>query len=417
VRLAHPLWRARGAESALAPHDVRSVHLRTPDTLAPATSGRRRVKHCARGWSLNEEDPQMRLPVPATAIVALTLSSLASAAARADVTTGKPGPLERYPVCEPSAALVVPCTGDTATSCAWVGDNEQSGALFQYTIDADGRLAPAEPFEISLGDAKVGDIEALASDASGVLAIGSHGRKSSCAADNERVAVARLQGDPPTAEKLTGASGFDERKSACETRWIALADDAPQTARALRRDLCAAIAAAENQARSGDASSCAGATLNVEGAVTVPDASGSERLWLGLRAPLVQGLAVLLRAAPAKPGGKRLGFDGIALVDLRGNGIRELTRSPGTLWGIAGTTADSKEKSHLFRLPIERIQSGSVIGGVELVAGGELPPTAEGLIIQPEARRAIVLLDGDTGGSAGTCKKAPQQLTITDLPA
>lgn len=359
----------------------------------------------------------MRPTFPITALFALTISLLVPGGAHADVVVGKPVALERPPVCEPSAALLVPCSGNAATSCAWVGDDEQSAALFQYAIDADGRLAPADPFEISLGEAKVGDVEALASDAGGVLAIGSHGRKKSCAADTERVAVARLQGDPPTAEKLAGAAGFDERKSACETRWIALADDAPATARALRRDLCAAIAAAENAARAGDASSCAGATLDVEGAVTVPDASGSERLWLGLRAPLVQGLAVLLRAAPAKPGGKRLGFDGIALVDLRGNGIRELTKTPGVVWGIAGATADGKEKSRLFRLPMDRLQSGSVLGGVELVAGAELPPTAEGLIVEAEARRAIVLLDGAAGAAGGACKKAPQQLTITELPA
>jgi hypothetical protein len=359
----------------------------------------------------------MRLPFPTTAIAALVLAWLVPGVAGADAVVGKPVALERPPVCEPSAALVVPCTGNAATSCAWVGDDEQGGALFQYAIDADGRLAPAEPFEISLGEAKVGDVEALAGDASGVLAIGSHGRKKSCAADAGRATVVRLQGDPPTAETLSGATGFDERKTACETRWIALADDAPATARALRRDLCAAIAAAENAARPGDASSCAGATLDVEGAVTVPDASGNARLWLGLRAPLVQGLAVLLRAAPAKAGGKRLGFDGIALVDLRGNGIRELANSPGVIWGIAGTTADGKEKSRLFRLPVDRLQSGSVIGGVELVAGAELPPTAEGLIVEPEARRAIVLVGGAAGAAGGACKKAPQQLTITELPA
>ena len=358
----------------------------------------------------------MRLHCLITSVVALTLALGAPVAARAATTAGKPVALDRYPVCEPSAAIAVSCSNGSGAACAWIGDNEQDGAHFQYAIDVDGRLAPAEPFEVSLGDAKVGDIEALASDAAGVLVVGSHSRKNSCASDDSRIAVVRLAGDPVQATRLAGASGFDDRKSACETRWLALADDAPPAARSLRRDFCAAMAAAERDARAGDPASCAGATLNIEGAVTVPDASGAERLWVGLRAPLGQGLGVLLRASPLKPGGKRLGFDGIALIDLRGHGVRELTRSGGLVWGIAGSTADSMEKSLLFRLRAERFESGNVIGDTQVVAGIELPPTAEGLIVQPEAHRAIVLLDGDTGKSEGACKKKPQQLTITELP-
>ncbi|MBY0275477.1 DUF3616 domain-containing protein [Candidatus Binatia bacterium] len=340
---------------------------------------------------------------------------LSPAAARAAAVVGKAAPLDRYPVCEPSAALAVPCSGGSGATCAWVGDNEQSASLFQYTIDDAGRLAPAEPFEISLGEAKVGDVEALASGAGGVVVMGSHSRKNSCASDSERVAVALLEGDPVHASQIAGASGFDDRTGACESRWLVLADDASQAARALRRDFCAAVAAAERDARAGDPSSCAGATLNIEGAVSVPDASGKDRLWIGLRAPLVQGLAVLLRAMPAKPGSKRLGFDGIALVDLRGKGVRELTRSAGFVWGIAGSAADGNDDSLLFRIKAERLESGNVIGETQLVAS-TLPPTAEGLIVQPEEHRAIVLLDGDLGKTAGSCKKKPQQLTITDLP-
>ena len=358
----------------------------------------------------------MRLHSLITLVAAFTLSLPAAHVARAAASAGKPVALERYPVCEASAALVVPCSGGAAGTCALVGDNEEDEEVFQYAIDADGRLAPAEPFAISLGEAEVGDIEALAADATGVLVIGSHSRKNSCATDDDRVAVTRLSGDPLQAEQIAGKSGFDDRKGACDSRWIALADDAPQSARALRRDFCAATAAAESAARPGDAASCAGALLNVEGAVVIPDASGSERLWLGLRAPLVQGFAVLLRAAPFKPSGKRLGFDAIAVVDLRGRGIRELTSSGGFVWGIAGSPADSQEKSQLFRFRAERLQNGNVIGDAEMVAGGELPPTAEGLIVQPELRRAIVLLDGDTGKQDGTCRKAPQQMTITELP-
>ena len=45
--------------------------------------------------------------------------------------------------------------------------------------------------------------------------------------------------------------------------------------------------------------------------------------------------------------------------------------------------------------------------------GGELPPSAEGLLIQSAAKRAIVLVDGDKGEVKGHCATAAQQLTVT----
>jgi len=358
----------------------------------------------------------MRLRLQPTSVVVLTLSLLAPLAARGEPSAGKPVVLERHPVCEASAALVVPCSGGATGTCALVGDNEQDDAVFQYTIDADGRLAPAEPFEISLDDAEVEDIEALASDGTGVLVVGSHGRNTRCQPDDDRVAVSRLELDPRQAERIAGAKGFGDRTSACESRWVALPEDAPEGALSLRRGFCAAIASGEKAAKSGNAASCAGSTFDVEGAIVLPDGSGAGRLWLGLRAPQVQGYAVLLRVAPSKPGDKRLAFDGIAAIALRGKGIRELAAEPGWVWGIAGSAADGREKSQLFRFKAERLQSGNVIGDVELLAGGELPPNAEALIVQPEQRRAIVLLDGDEGEAEGACKQAAQQMTVDGLP-
>jgi len=342
-------------------------------------------------------------------IVCASLSSFLAAAA-AGATP--PVPLGSYPVCEASAALAVPCSDDPGVTCVWVADNEQSDALFQYRVDEAGRLAPGEPFKIPLEGAHVGDIESLASDDAGVLVIGSHSRKRGCKADDARVAVARIERDPLRAALLAGSSGFDDRTKACESKWLVLADDEPEAARALRRDFCASLAAGEQAAKSGDVASCAGATLDIEGALSVPDAAGAPRLWLGLRAPLLKGLAVLLRAAPSKAGSKRLTFDGIATIDLRGGGISDLTLSEGWIWGIAGTTDDSNVQSHLWRVRADRLRVGAIIGGVELVAGGELPPGAEGVVIQPEQKRAIVVIDGDTGAQQGRCKVGARQMTI-----
>jgi hypothetical protein len=61
----------------------------------------------------------------------------------------------------------------------------------------------------------------------------------------------------------------------------------------------------------------------------------------------------------------------------------------------------------------DALKSGAAITGVEFVKGGELPSSAEGLVIQPAAKRAIVLVDGDKGKTKDNCATAAQQLTVT----
>src|SRR5262245_3852194 len=82
-------------------------------------------------------------------------------------TLGNPIDLDRYPVCEASAALSVPCVDDPQASCIWVGDNEQEDKVFEYTADANGKLTPTPHFDIKLGDTEVGDIESLVQDEEG----------------------------------------------------------------------------------------------------------------------------------------------------------------------------------------------------------------------------------------------------------
>ena len=65
---------------------------------------------------------------------------------------------------------------------------------------------------------------------------------------------------------------------------------------ALAREVCAALLQAERQASPARCE-----TFNIEGAVGVPNESGADRLWLGLRSPLVEGHAVLLRLAEPTP--------------------------------------------------------------------------------------------------------------------
>jgi Protein of unknown function (DUF3616) len=331
---------------------------------------------------------------------------------------GRPLDLDRYPVCEASAAIEMPCVDDPKTSCIWVGDNEQEDKVFEYAADANGKLTPTKHFEIKLGKAEVGDIEALVQDEKGLLVIGSHSRKSDCTKDtkHDRVAVARVLRDPLHAEIVASGQGWEDRLTGCDSTWIKLEDAQPgSVSDHLRSDFCAVIAAAEKAADAvaGDKSQCAGDVMNVEGAVAVPDASGNPRIWLGLRAPLAGNRAVLLRVAPLGTTKQRLTFDDIATIDLGGKGIRELTISEGWIWGIAGCVPDCSEPSHLWRVKADALKSGAPITGGEFVKGGELPPSAEGLVIQSAAKRAIVLVDGDKGEVKGHCATAAQQLTVT----
>jgi hypothetical protein len=343
----------------------------------------------------------------------LTVASLVPS-----IALGRPINLDRYPVCEASAAIEVPCVDDPKANCIWVGDNEQEDKVFEYAADANGKLTPTKHFEIKLGNAEVGDIEALVQDEKGLLVIGSHSRKSDCTKDtkHDRVAVARVLRDPLRAELVASGQGWEDRITGCDSTWIKLEDTQPGAVTGpLRSDFCAAIAAAEKAADAvaGDKSQCAGDVMNVEGAVAVPDASSKPRIWLGLRAPLVGNRAVLLRVAPLGATKQRLTFDDIATIDLGGKDIRELTISAGWIWGIAGCVPDCGEPSHLWRVKADALKSGAAITGVEFVQGGELPPSAEGLVIQSAAKRAIVLVDGDKGEVKGHCATAAQQLTVT----
>lgn len=361
----------------------------------------------------------------ATAIATLSplLVALAPASAADGASTGAETTLERFPVCEASAAIEMPCRADATKTCVWVADNEQGANLFEYDIGATGVLSPATPFAIEIGDAKkdarkYGDIEALARDGDAVLAIGSHGRNRGCEAKKVRARVARIAGSPPTATRVAGDEGWKKSLAHCSAALIALGDDGAEgPAARLREQACDVIAEQEARAEAyatehPDEKDCPATPFNVEGAVHVAD-GGRTRVWVGLRAPLLaSGKALLLRIVlPEKPD-EHLTFDGIAAIDLQGQAIRELTQSDGTLWGIAGSVRDDpRSKSRLWRAPLSALTNGATIADVTFVHD-QLPPTAEGLVVQPAEKRAIVLMDGDLDQSETACATPSTQMTI-----
>jgi len=144
--------------------------------------------------------------------------------------------------------------------------------------------------------------------------------------------------------------------------------------------------------------------LNVEGAFGTAD----ERLWLGLRAPLAGGRAVLLRLVP---GFAELRFDKVALLDLEGRGIRELALAGDQLIGLAGPTLDADEPFFLFRAAAPAVLSGGE-PPVQILRR-DLLPSSEGLLLR--GGRAYILLDGDAGDGNDRCK-VPAGWYAVDLP-
>jgi len=362
-----------------------------------------------------------RQHVLVAAMMGSLLAGATSDPAAAAPAAGEQQKLDRPPVCEPSAALAVRCTDDASATCVWVGDNERDEEIFQYRIGAGGELEPAATFALEPKGLEVGDVEALAQGKDGVLVFGSHSRKSDCTDDHGRAALALVGADGKKAESLAGRKGFEDRFVDC-TSWLALDAGASPEATALRDRFCTVMRAEERIANvfEGDKKSCPGTAFNIEGAVSV-EQGGALRTWVGLRGPLVDGRAVLLRVAdpPAPKKKRRMRFDGIATVDLGERGIRELTLAGDTIWGIAGCVPDCTVESRLWRTPAAKLTSGARIAASDagIVDGVELPPSAEGLVVQSAEKRAIVLVDGTEGENDDTCgEPKPGQLTIEGLP-
>jgi hypothetical protein len=217
-----------------------------------------------------------------------------------------------------------------------VGDNETGDHLFAYGADLAARppVPLAQPVE---------DIEALAPRADGVWVIGSQ----STTKKGERRAL---------RERILAPDG---------------------SLRAIDLTGCTTCLNARGLAPNAGG-------LNVEGAAWVGD-----QLWLGLRAPLDAGKALLLR----------LDDDArvveVVRVDLGGNGVRELVSTDTGLYVVAGPVADGDAPHALYRLADPHAAPERL--------PVTLPPSTEGLAPDPATPGAwLYVTDGD--GKNGACK-------------
>jgi hypothetical protein len=188
-----------------------------------------------------------------------------------------PSPGEIDGPCEASALL--------ADGNGWlVGDNEVADRLFRFDAAwrPRGTVALADPIE---------DIEALATDGTRILVVGSHSARKDGRRDPRRQRFAFL-GQPSFQPDLRG---------------LGLGEIAP----------------------------------NIEGA-----AHHLGHWWIGLRAPLATGGKAILAD---------LGADARAVlstreVDLGGRGVRDLGSDGGRLWILAGPSAGGEAPHRLYTL-------------------------------------------------------------------
>ncbi|MGH7788556.1 MAG: DUF3616 domain-containing protein [Candidatus Binatia bacterium] len=322
-------------------------------------------------------------------------------------------PLGRYPLCEASGARLVQCDSISSHVCLLVADNEQGETLFSFPTDADGATGDGEPVELATAKGQLKDIEAIETlpDRT-ILLLGSHSRRSwdsdkRCKLDDERQSFGVFL---RTGTVLTGAlvSTDAERwktllsKNGCATELIAFGD--VRQASRLRRDLCTALAQA-NELAETSAALCS-ASLNLEGAAVLPD----RRIWFGVRSPVLQGKAFVLRLKSVKA----LQFDAIASLDLGGAGVRDMAAANGWLWVLAGPAADRAENGTLWKLPAASLTNGAELSPQQVTTAVPLPPFSEGLAIDVAGKRAFIVVDGDAKGGkqTGKCKQDAGQLVL-----
>ena len=213
--------------------------------------------------------------------------------------------LGEYPLCEASGAAWVACESGRGR-CLLVADNENKSQLFLFDVAGDALVGQRPvPLHSPSGSAAIKDAEGLARVGERIFVVGSHSRRSwdktppACTLDEQRLAFGlfdwqsgALTGTPVR----TALADWQRLLRADECRRGLIVPSPPAVGLAAR--LCDAIAAGQAVAEQTRAGCAQG--VNVEGVAAVADeGSGAPRIWFGLRGPLLDDRAVLLRLAAA----------------------------------------------------------------------------------------------------------------------
>lgn len=240
-----------------------------------------------------------------------------------------------------------------------VADNEVHEQLFLFR-ESGTRLEPAGTIAMP-SENRPRDIEALANVQGELLVVGSHSARRDGSRSAKRHRMRWLRHRDGGLEEVSAPDASNLSLAPEETCIANLFGDPPPEG---AERVCTVLAANPR-------------ALNIEGAVT----DSNDRTWLGLRGPLVDERAVMLRMAA-----RRLSFDRVVLLDLSGRGIRELALEGSSIVGIAGPTDDAPQGFFRFDARLGNEVEQSVTRGVRL------PAFSEGLWARG------VVIDGAQGG-------------------
>ncbi|MCC6767335.1 MAG: DUF3616 domain-containing protein [Deltaproteobacteria bacterium] len=342
-----------------------------------------------------------RTPLVMVALATSLVAGLPAAIPAADLSGLAPTPLRADPdrLCEASAVVA------GRDGAAWVVDRAIDDTLFGFSVKA-GALVAVKERNLSLSaipaPMRPHDVEAAAIVIRSLVLVGSHARGASCEVrpERERILVAELDQSGPAlrepraiddAPLMASLWGADERT--CLESLFTPTGRAIDASRALCRTLVAAERAASKDA-------CG--TLAIAGAAVVVQGA-RERLWLGLRAPLVDGKAALIRMANLDA----LRFDMAALVDLGGSGIRELAGHGRSLFAVAGPAVDGSDPFALYAVTP---RSDETFDARRL--RGDLIPSSGGLL--PADAGLVAIVDGAAGKDGGPCRVPARQYPLKD---
>ena len=331
-------------------------------------------------------------------IFLLTSCNLGTEASKVPKTLGE------YPLCEPSAVVKIACP-DRDGDCLLVGDNEINNALFVYPLDS-GKLQTKQQQQLSLDQVKISDLEAITSLGNNqVLLVGSHSRNSKCQTKKKRRRWLQVKVSNNIIQPINEVVQTPKIDSQI------LFNEEDINSNKIIQAVAKAIDNAEQAANSAEGSREACSTtnhFNIEGAVAVNSNFSESSIWMGMRSPLVplddKNLAILLHLKDINS----YQFDRVALLDLGGRGIRELTLWQNYLWGIAGEPEDSLDNFVLWQFPVELLESETII---EPKIVRSLPPSSEGLVFV-DSNTAYTLIDGDIGDSGTSCLRSGQFLKL-----
>ena len=297
------------------------------------------------------------------------------------------------PLCEASAVESLPCPDAVDRTCWIVADNEVRDRLFAFDRRPDE--GPAVETRRSFVVPRISDMEALARTGAGdLLVYGSHSRNKRC----------RLRANRRVFERLHVAGGGFVSRARVESPEIDWREAFGVRPEGVLARVAAVVERGEAAADAGDCTR----RLDIEAAAVVPGPGGADTVWIGLRTPLVDGHAVLLRH-DVDAG---LRFVDARLVDLGGAGIRGLDARDGRLYGLsalAGAGADDETGAFsLWRFATTALSADEPIR-VERLA--EVPAKSEGLAVA--GSRVLVVQDGDEGEPE--CEQE-SRYTVVPLP-